>query len=232
MEAQLARLELPAVCCWTGRVAAWAPFSSLQQPASGLPPLKTAAQGLWLRSEQGGVLMVRCSGSSVPPLLTFTLRSSQQLVRAPLCPGGFSFRLLCPTHGAPPPTAGGSSGHVLFLAVRAGVGSRDHSSCGSSLSGSSAGRLFAVHFDTMQAGLECGSLLQAIQHGSLALHTPPVLHAAAQPAAMAADAHAAAAPHQGGRAAGSADQDAALFGYEDDSSLIEAIRVRGRGEFI
>lgn len=247
MEAQEARLELPAASCWTGRVAAWAPFPSLQQQqqsAGGLLPLKTAAKGLWLRSEQGGVLMVRCSGGSTPPLLTFTLRSAQQLVQAPLTPGGFSFRLLCPEHGAPQPTAGGSSGHVLFLAVGPGP------SCWAGGGGASPprappGRLFAIHFDTIQAGLECGALLQAIQSGSVALLMPQTLQAAAPPAAAAAAAAAggrgaslsapqqregpAAAPEEQ-QQAGAEEQkrDASLFGYEDEASLMEAMQVKNR----
>ncbi|KAL4436888.1 hypothetical protein ABPG75_004027 [Micractinium tetrahymenae] len=233
MEAQQPRLELPAACCWTGRVAAWAPFPSQQQQAGGgLPPLKTAARGVWLRSEQGGVLMVRCGGASTPPLLTFTLRSSQQLVRASLSPGGFSFRLLCPTHGAPPPTSGGSSGHLLFLSLGA-----DGSS---SLAGPQAGGVFAVHFDTTQGGLECGALLQAIQHGSLGLVAPPAVPAAvataaaaaAPPAAGPVGGRAAVAPQAGGLAETAVEQagaearlgDASLFGCADEASLAEAIQ--------
>lgn len=234
MEAQQARLELPAVCCWTGRVAAWAPFPSFkqqQQQANGLAQLKTAARGLWLRSEQGGVLMVRCSGDGAPPLLTFTLRTSQRLVHAPLNPGSFAFQLLCPMHGALPPTAGGCSGHLLFLATAAGPSG---AASGRPGLGQQAGRLYAVHFDTMQGGLECGALLQAIQGGSLELSVPSALPAAALLAAAEAAGQGASvqagrpAAAAGGRQVGAEEQhgDAGLFGYEDDASLTEAMKVR------
>lgn len=186
-----AALDLGPVSCWTGRVAVWAPFPSQQQQAAaqrqqqqqqggGLPALKTSSSGVWLKSDAGGVLAVQWRPSA-PPLLTCTLRTQQQqpMVRAPLAPGTFAYRLLCPQHGAPPADAaamaasGGGSGHLLFLTLAVppnagpvvdGQPNQQHQE--------QHGYTMAVHFDSAQSGQQCGALLQAIQQGSLAVVYP------------------------------------------------------------
>lgn len=263
-------LELPPVSAWTGRVAAWAPFppaaAAQQQQAGGLPPLKTSSTGVWLKSDAGGVLAVQWPAAA--PLLTCTLRASPQpLVRAPLVPGAFAFRLLCPQHGAPPHgdadagMAAAGSGHLLFLSLalppEAGAGAG---------SGGNAGRrpaqqqqqqggsyTLAVHFDTAQAGRECGALLQAIQQGSLEVvhqrpppQAPQAPQQAPQPAPAPAPTASTAEACTGGpqqaltaQAAGNdsgglpaaaavgaaaAGGDPQLFGYADEASLEAAIQ--------
>ncbi len=250
-------LVLPHVCCYTGRVAAWAAFP---QPAAaaaqsagggGLPPLKTSSPGVWLRSDAGGVLAVQWRPDA-PPLLTCTLRSSQQLVRAPLRRGGFAFRLLCPAHGAPAAAAGGSSGHVLFLSLPQPPAAGDSSRQGGTSQPTAQHprtATIALHFDTPQAGRECGALLQAIHQGSLAVVAPPgqpaqpaaapTAHAAAAKAAAAAGTAAAgevvggaaggaaAAAGQGGIAAATDEWDD-LFGYADEAELEAAIKASAK----
>lgn len=242
-------LVLPPVCCYTGRVAAWAPFpqpaaaAAQGGAAAGLPPLKTSSPGVWLRSDAGGVLAVQWRPGA-PPLLTCTLRSSQQLVRAPLLQHGFAFRLLCPAHGAPAAAAGASSGHVLFLSLPQPRGASNGSS-GSALAppGQQQTVTFALHFDTPQAGRECGALLQAIQQGSLTVTATPGAAAPAAAAAPAPPAAAAQAPQghapgeAGAEAAGAAPAGVAaapaaaaeewdgLFGYADEAALDAAIQV-------
>lgn len=237
-------LVLPPVCCYTGRVAAWAPFPqpAAAHSADGLPPLKTSSPGVWLRSDAGGVLTVQWRPDA-PPLLTCTLRSSQQLVRAPLRRGGFAFRLLCPAHGAPVAAAGGSSGHVLFLSLP------QPAAAGSGSMLQPAGQqartaTIALHFDTPQAGRECGALLQAIHQDSLSVVAAPGQPAQAAPAAHTAAKQAAAAVAGAARdkaaagaemaAGGTAATAAAaanggwdeLFGYPDEAALEAAIQAR------
>lgn len=258
-------LELPPVSAWTGRVAAWAPFSTAadaqQQQAGGLPPLKTSSTGVWLKSDAGGVLALQWRPAA-PPLLTCTLRASPQpLVRAPLAPGSFAFRLLCPQHGAPPhgdasagmAAAGGGSGHLLFLTLALPCGEGAAAGSGSSASrrptqqreGEGGSYTLAVHFDTAQAGRECGALLQAIHQGSLQAvqaRPPPQLQppppqpapapAPAVTAASGAEAYTAGAQQTAqavagvapeGAAAEAAGGDPALFGFADEASLEAAI---------
>lgn len=236
-------LVLPPVCCYTGRVAAWAPFPQLAAAAAqssagtGLPPLKTSSQGVWLRSDAGGVLAVQWRPGA-PPLLTCTLRSSQPLVRAPLLPGRFAFRLLCPVHGAPAAAAGGSSGHVLFLSLpQPGGASNGNGGSAWAAPGQQHIATIALHFDTPQAGRECGALLQAIQQGSLGVAAPPgaAPPAAAAPVPPGAAAQATAPGEAGSEAAGAAAAGVAaahaaaeewdgLFGFADEAALEAAIQ--------
>jgi hypothetical protein len=232
-------IQLPVASCWTGGVAVWAPFpqpsqQQQQQHVHSLPPFKTSSRGVWLRSDAGGVLAVQWRAGAAP-LLTCTLRGSCQLVQAPLVPGGFAFRLLCPQHGAPPvaaAAAGSSSGHVLFLSLATG-GSNCGGSGSMSFSSSPQQHWFtaAMRFDTAQAGRECGALLQAAQRGSLDIVRP----APPPPAAVAAAAEVLSAPtpaqqEQQGAAPGGALAEAEdLFGHADESSLLAAIQV-GAGE--
>lgn len=245
-------LELPSAAVWTARIAAWAPFppASAQPAAGGLPPLKTAARGVWLRSDRGGVVCLRWRGAAAPPLLTVTMRNNQLLVSAPLAPGAFAWRLFCPAHGAPPPAAGGSSGHVLLLALpgTAPAGGADtHQPVQQ--------HTFAMHFDTVQAGRECGALLQAIEQGLVKAATPPAPAATAAhwapAAAAAAKLEPSGAPLPGGSLpplAGSAGMgaglaateaaaaasaaggpqatDASLFGYANQATLEQGIQAR------
>lgn len=234
MQAGPARLELPPVCCWTGRLAAWAPFpqqAGAVAQQQGLPPLKTSSTGLWLRSDAGGVLTVQWRPDA-PPLLTCTLRSARELVRAELRPGSFAFRLLCPQHGAAAAAAAADarSGHVLFLSLAVAAGA----AAGSQQQAQPAYTL-AVLFDAPQAGRECGALLQAVHQGRLAVvqPTPPP---PAQPAARQAPAAAGAEQPAGAAApaaAAAADGTPAeglwsdpLFGFADEAALLAAIQVR------
>jgi hypothetical protein len=231
-------IQLPVASCWTGSVAVWAPFpqpsqqQQQQQHVHGLPPFKTSSCGVWVRSDAGSVLAVQWRAGAAP-LLTCTLRGSCQLVQAPLLPGGFAFRLLCPQHGAPPAaaaaSAGSSSGHVLFLSL-ATSGSNCGGGGGSSGSSSTSQQHWftaAMRFDTAQAGRECGALLQAAQRGSLDIVRP----APPPPAAVAAGAEVLSAPtpaqqeQQGAAPEGAPAEAEDLFGYADESSLLAAIQV-------
>ena len=223
-------LHLPPAACYTGRLAVYVPFGpqAAPPPPHGLPPLKTSSPGVWLRSEAGGVLTLQWRPAA-PPLLTITLRNSQQLVHAPLSPGGFAFRLLCPQHGAPPPQLGGSSGHVLFLSLPAAESQGGAGQRGAAGAVLQCSYTLAVHFDTAQAGRECGALLQAIQQGSLGMVAPPAAVAApgAAPAAAAARVTAEQAQQAGTAAAPPAPAGwDSLFGFADEASLAAAIEVR------
>lgn len=246
-------LVLPPVCCYTGRVAAWAPFpqpaAAAVASAGGLPPLKTSSPGVWLRSDAGGVLAVQWRPDA-PPLLTCTLRSSQQLVRAPLWRGGFAFRLLCPAHSAPAAAAGGSSGHVLFLSLPQppAIGHSSGGGMAQPTGQQPRTATIAVHFDTPQAGRECGALLQAIHQGSLtvvaapgqparpvAKPAAPAVEGKTAPAADRAVAGGAAAGGIGATAGGQGEASAAaaeewdeLFGYADEAALDAAIQASAR----
>lgn len=240
-------LDLPHDSCWTGSMAAWAPFpAQLPQPqlaGAGLPPLKSSSRGVWLRSDASGVLTVQWRPAGAPPLLVCTLRSSGELLSAPLMPGAFAFKLLCPQHtaaaaaGAPGPN---TIGHLLLLTLAVSASSA------SAPSGCSQ-RTFtiAVRFDTAQAGRECGALLLAIHQGSLQVVQP-----APPPAPMAAPAPAAAmrqheeqqqghGPVRGGSSgveeeaadaaeAGGASRASAMFGFQDEASLVASLQVRLR----
>lgn len=159
LKTAMRELLLNSTCCWTGAVAAWAPFPEQTQQQAGhcLPPLRTRSRGVWLRSDGSGVVIVQWH-SNAPPVLSCTLGRNVELFRAPLQPGSFAFRLLCPQHGGGAEGDAGGCGHLLFVTLSLPC---------SSEGGAQRTRSFAVHFDTMQAGRECGALLQAVYSGRL-----------------------------------------------------------------
>jgi hypothetical protein len=188
---------------------------------------------VWLRSDASGVLIVQWRADA-HPLLACTLRRNVELVRAPLLPGSFAFKLLCPQHGSGGEGDAGSCGHLLFmtLAVPGMAGSIQQT------------RSFAVHFDTEQAGRECGALLQAIQSGSLRAVKPqlvPAQHGGDQGSNNAVCGQAWGQQAEGrpsqvwvtktGKRVQSKTKEAdeMLFGYADKKSLMAAVQVRCQG---
>ena len=129
---------------WAGSAALWAPFP--EQPAAGFATLKTSSKGVWLYGEGAAVLAVEWRGGgarpcSPAPLLTCTLRGSQQVLSAPLVPGRFSFRALCAEHGS------ASTTHVVIVSVEGGT---------------QLPATLAFKFDATHAGWECAATLHAL----------------------------------------------------------------------